>query len=196
MFSEQIISLILLGREERYLEYKSSLNWNDRKTKAKIAKATMAMANIPDGGFLILGVESDGSPQGMVHEDFLSFDQDAVQELVNEYADPYVELTVSADHLESYGDFVVVQVQQFTDLPVVCKKTGAEHLRRGALYTRSRRKHETAEVGSQTEMREILDRAVDGQVRRLRARGLLQPTDPPEVTIDQRHTFEAELGGL
>lgn len=194
MFSEDLIALILHGREERNLEYKSSLNWGD--ARAKIAKAAIAMANIPDGGALVLGVQPDGSAEGMTLEDFSSFDQDSVQEFVNEYADPYVELSVTGDHLEGYGDFVLIQVQQFGELPVVCKKNGPENLRRGAVYTRSRRKHETAEVGSQTEMREILDRAVDSQIRQLRARGLLPTPAPYDVTPEHRTRFEAELSGL
>ena len=196
MFSEDLIALILHEREERNLEYKSSLPWGDANTKAKITKAAMGMANIPDGGALVLGVQVDGTPKGMAQGDFESFDQDLVQEFVNEYADPYVELSITGDHLEEYGDFVVIQVRQFVELPVVCKKAGAENLRRGAIYTRSRRKHETAEVGSQTEMREILDRALDGQIGRLRACGLLQTPAPYDVTVEHRSKFEAELGDL
>lgn len=196
MFSQELAAQILHGREERNLEYKSSLNWTDPSAKAKIAKAAMGMANIPDGGFIIVGVERDGTPNGMPEGDFASFEQDPVQEFVNEFADPYVELTVKADHLDGYGNFVVIQVQQFGELPVVCKKTGADGLRRGAIYTRSRRKHETAEVGSQSEMREILNRAVDAQIMRLRVRGLLQTPAPYDVTAEHRAKFEAELRGL
>ncbi len=200
MFTEDLKAFILKGREERNLEYKSSLDWADPYAKAKIAKGAMGMANIPDGGVIVIGVENDGTPKGMAARDFASFDQNKVQESVNDYADPYVELTVTADHLDGYGDFVVIQVQQFVELPVVCKKTGAENLRRGAIYTRSRRKHETAEVGSQTEMREILERAVtrvvDRRIQWLRERGLLQAPAPYEVTTEHREQFEAELRGL
>ena len=196
MFSEELTALILHGREERNLEYKSSLNWSDANTRAKMAKAAMGMSNIPDGGVIVIGVEPAGSAAGMSPEDFNSFDQDIVQEFVNEYADPYVELSVTGDHLEEYGDFVVIQVRQFSELPVVCKKTGAENLRRGAIYTRSRHKHETAEVGSQTEMREILEQAVDSHIRELRARGILQTPIPYDVAPDHRARFEAELSGI
>ena len=194
MFSEDLIAMILHGKEERNLEYKSSLNWGD--ARFKIAKAALGMANIPDGGALVLGVLPDGSAKGMPVEDFSSFDQDSVQEFVNQYADPYVELSVTGGHLEGYGDFVLIQVQQFGELPVVCKKSGPENLRRGAIYTRSRRKHETAEVRSQTELREILVRAVDSQIRQLRARGLLPIATPYDVTPEHRARFEAEITGL
>src|SRR5262249_46564787 len=46
-------------------------------------------------------------------------------------------------------------------LPVICKKDGLEKLRRGAIYTRSRRLPETVEVPSQAEMRELLDLAIE-----------------------------------
>lgn len=44
------IDLILHGSEERYLEYKGSMSWDDISTKTKVVIACLAMANIPDGG--------------------------------------------------------------------------------------------------------------------------------------------------
>jgi len=48
---------------------------------------------------------------------------------------------------------------------VICKKDGMEKLRRGAVYTRSRRMPETVEVPGQVEMREILDLALEKRSR-------------------------------
>ncbi|MGH2584734.1 MAG: hypothetical protein ACRDJE_07445, partial [Dehalococcoidia bacterium] len=47
----------------------------------------------------------------------------------------------------------------FRESPVVCT-AGSGALRQGAVYTRSYEKHETVEVQSLPEMREMLDRAI------------------------------------
>ena len=83
-----------------------------------------------------------------------------------------------------------------TQLPVVCKKGGPENLKRGALFTRSKSKYETAQVKSQTEMREILDLAVDKEIRRLRSRGLLRPVETALPTETDRQAFEKQRDGL
>ena len=145
MASEELDELILHGREERNLEYKAPMSWTSSLTKTKVAKASMAMSNIPDGGAVVLGIEQGGEAflvKGMTAEDADSFSQDDVQEFVNEYADPYVELTVSQVELPDNRRFVVIQVREFGQLPVVCKKNGEQKLRKGALYTRPRRKYE------------------------------------------------------
>jgi len=168
MASEEFRDWVFHGREERNLEYKPSLNWKDDTTKAKIAKAVLAMANLRDGGFIVLGVEDSGAkPTGMNQRDSESFNQDHVLAHVNEYADPFVELAVSPVELEGKL-FVVIRVQEFYEIPVICKKeTKDQNLRKGAIYIRSRRIPESAEVRSQTEMREILELAAIKNVRKL-----------------------------
>jgi len=49
---------ILHGKEERYLEYKRSMIWTGNDTtKVKIAKAMMAMANLRNGGVIVVGMQ-------------------------------------------------------------------------------------------------------------------------------------------
>ncbi|MBM4453821.1 MAG: ATP-binding protein, partial [Chloroflexi bacterium] len=176
MSDEALLELVYHGREERNLEYKSSMSWQATSTKAKIAKSVMAMANIPDGGAIVIGVVKEGetyNPRGMEQDHVSSFRQDDVMEYINQkYADPYVELTVRTVDRDN-KQFVVIQVSEFGQLPIICRNDGLENLLRGAIFTRSRVKHETIQVRSQTEMREILDLAVDKEIRRLRNRGLI-----------------------
>ncbi len=198
MLDEALINyLISHGREERNLEYKQSMSWSNIATKMKVAKSAMAMANISDGGYILFGEKKNGEvyePEGMQKDHADSFKQDDVMEWVNKYADPYVDITVSP--AERGGKpFVIIQVQEFDQLPVVCKKEG-ESLKRGDVFTRSRRKYETARVGSQTEMREILDLAVDKEIRRLRSRGLITSVEVVSPTEADSQAFEQQRRGL
>jgi predicted HTH transcriptional regulator len=198
MSDSELWELVYHGREERNLEYKRSMSWHEPETKAKITKSVMAMANIPDGGTIIIGMEKEGElyfVRGMEVEDARSFQQDDVMEHVNEWADPYTELTVTLLHKDA-KELACIQVREFEQLPVVCKKEGMEGLKRGAFYTRSRRKYETAQVGSQSEMREILDLAVDKEIRRLRARGLIHEVQLMAPSEADRKAFDEQSRGL
>ena len=197
MSDESLLELVYHGREERNLEYKRSMSWNEPATKAKIVKSSMAMANLPDGGVIVIGVEKRGEAceaVGMEQGQIESFKQDDVMQYVNEkYADPYVELTVRSVSKDKRS-FLVIQVHEFAQLPVICKHDGLENLKQGALFTRSRVKYETVQVKSQTEMREILDLATDKEIRRLRSRGLLPLVALPSKADKQ--AFEQQRGGL
>jgi predicted HTH transcriptional regulator len=163
-------SLINNGREERNLEYKRTMNWSDAVTKVKLVKSSIAMANLRDGGTIVFGIERQPddsySVAGMNRADYDSFKQDDVSVEVNNYAEPFIELNVLKVELDGMN-FVLVQVREFVDLPIICKRDGAERLRSGAMYIRPRRKHETTELLSQVDMREILDLAVEKRVRSL-----------------------------
>lgn len=208
MPEKNIIDLIIHGSEERNIEYKCSMSWGDNSTKIKVTKTSMAMANIPDGGTMIFGVD-ETSPghfelQGMNANDAATFSQDDIQDYVNGYADPFVELTVKK---EDYNRkiFVVIQIPESPELPVVCKKNGEElvrgeiytRLRCGEIYTRPRRKFESVPVPSQTELRELLERAIDKRIRKYREDwfrwGLIKTPKPEELDVQK---FEDQLGGL
>lgn len=188
---DELVELILHGAEERNLEYKASMNWNEVETKSKVTRAAMSMANIRDGGVIIFGVNeiSRGvfEPCGMSPEDADSFNQDDVQSSVNKYADPFVDMTV--DRVEYRGrSFIVIQVSEFEELPVVTKKSGV-NIKRGEIYTRSRRKNESAPVSSQTEMREILEISFDKRMRRYREQffrwGMFKLISPDEIETER-----------
>lgn len=189
-------ALIELRREERFLEYKHSLPWDDLKNK--IAKTAMGMANIRDGGTIIIGMAQRGGqfvPEGMLDEHIATYDVDDIQAYVNKFADPYVR--VELHHVKlNQENFIALVVHEFDEIPVVCKRNYDDVLRQGAIYTRSHRIPETCEVQSQTEMREIIEIATYKGVRRFAERmqrvGVLKVA-PSESDLD---AFERQLGGL
>lgn len=198
MESHELIQLIHHGREERNLEYKGCVNWKAKKVQASIIKTILAMSNITDGGVIIVGVEEKDEeflPVGLEQQDLETFTQDGVSARVNEFADPYVEITVS--RVPDQGmDFIVIQVEEFIELPVICKQDWLRGLRRGAIFTRPRRMHETAEVSSQVEMREIIDRASEKGIRYLYRRLGRAGLEVVETEERDRQLFEEQLGNL
>lgn len=200
MTSRELIDLILAGRESRNLEYKQSIAWNNPKVKAKITKSILAMSNTRDGGAIVIGEEqqSDGTfkPIGMnqIHVD--TFNYDDVASHVAEYADPYSNFSLTPVEYEG-NKFVVIQVEEFEEIPVICRRSYGKILHRGRIYVRTRRMPESANVSSQTEMREIIGLAIDKGIRRFyqRLSGLgLTATSLP-ISKDEE-LFEQEIEGI
>jgi len=200
MASRELLDLILAGRESQNLEYKQSMTWNDRTNKAKITKSILAMSNTRDGGAIVIGEEqqTDGTfkPNGMNPTDASSFDYDNVTSHVAEYADPYVNFSLSPIEYDG-KKFIIIQVEEFEEIPVICKKSYGNLLHHGRIYTRTRRMPESAGISSQTEMREIIDMAIDKGIRRFYQRlfRIEFPISTSPRTRDEE-LFNTQIEGL
>ena len=187
--------LIQLG-EGRSLEFKQSTPWKDAEFKAKIVKTILAFSNVIDGGRIVVGVEQqdDGgfNPKGMTDEHLATWNYDEIASYASEFADPFVEFSLERVPVES-RTFLFIIISEFKELPVICKKDGLAKLRRGAIYTRTHRKPESAEIPSQTELREILDMAIEKRLR-----GFLRTASHAGLTlsagISDIERFKQQLG--
>lgn len=200
-----LAEFVTRGREERNLEYKGTQGrepfvWDAYAVKAKLARTAMAMANI-GGGVIVIGMDEVAPDQwqanGVTTEVGQSYRQDDVQQFVNQHADPFVELALR--HIDVDGRrFAIIQVSGFRESPVICLRGDGQHLRPAAVYTRSFTKHETIEVQGPSEMRELLDRAIEAGVER-RLRPIMQAfqetlggMSPQDVDVRR---FEEQRGG-
>lgn len=160
--------------ERKNIEFKGSVSWNDQATRIKLTKSILAMSNIRDGGMIIIGANQNGhtfDPAGIQEDHWKSFNYDNLAAQVAPYADPYARF--SLEHVKHEGKhFVIISVQEFDLVPVVCKKDVTldkdtkTHLKRGKIYTRTWRMPESAEISSLEDMREIIDLGVDKGVSR------------------------------
>lgn len=119
----------------------------------------MAFLNSPDGGRIIIGVKEkkidnkdpDSMPYeltGMEPEHLNTWTHDHLADFAKNYADPYVEFGFESV-LVNDKQCLVVRIQEFDEIPVICKKNYASILRCGAIYTRPKgNKRESAEVQS------------------------------------------------
>ena len=172
MASQEIGELLALAHELRGVEFKAPGPRTNKPLFARVARAVLGMANHQHGGLVVIGVDDSASkltPIGLSPEQVETWKYDDVADSLAVYADPSVsfELAVREYAGESY---VVIQVYEFEDVPVLCKKDyqdakGESILRKGACYVRSRRKPETSEIPSQEDMRDLLDLATEKRVR-------------------------------
>jgi len=196
----EIIDLIKYPNEERHLEFKRSVSW-DGEIRAKITKSIMALANLKDGGWIVIGKEEQPDrsflPAGMTQEDFDSFDSDEMKAFVYGRAEPPVTFRVyKIKHEEKI--FVLIQVMEFDEIPIICKKSYGDIIHAGNIYVRSKSKPESIPIPSQSEMREIIENATDKGVKKFVQRG--QRTGiwvpPPAVpTQDDEEEFAKQRAG-
>lgn len=91
MSEQEIEDLIKYPNEERHLEFKGTIYW-DGDIRAKITKSIMALANLKDGGWIVIGKEEQDTmsfiESGMTQRDYDSFDPDCVKAYVYERVEP------------------------------------------------------------------------------------------------------------
>ena len=182
-------------QEARDIDFKESASWN--ALKWTITRTVLAMANLRDGGLIVIGVSERGTawnPKGMQQAHISTFDPDQMNDVFNSHASPHVETDVVALHRDG-KQFLCIYVHEFTDTPVVCQRGGppASKLEPGGFYVRPHGKPQTTRISDALQMRDLLELAAEKRAQRLltvsRRIGLVpSPSD--------HDPYERELGGL
>lgn len=199
MTDQEFAEVLALGYERRGTEFKGPGPRSAPLFFAKVVRAVLGMANQQDGGWVVIGVEDMAGvlkPVGLTESDVATWRYDDVAAGIAAYADPFVTIDLEIREHESKR-FVLLKVREFEEIPVLCRKEYPDVLRPGGCYVRTRRKPETSEIPSQTEMRELLDLAVRKGLRKFMgqalATGLIAGTAPvPPPTSAER--YAAQLG--
>ena len=168
-------ALIQAKREDRSREFKESFPWRREaagETMARVSKTILAMSNLRDGGRIVVGVaepvqgSTDWRPVGVDPDHLGTFSFDTVADFVRKYAEPYARFDLDIVELGS-AKYVVIAVEGFDEVPVVCKVSYGHILAEGAVYVRPRSGRPRSEpVSNYADMRELLDLAVERGIRR------------------------------
>lgn len=159
---------MLLDSESQSVEFKSGVAWDALKIAA--IKTVLAMSNLPDGGLVVIGNPQSGGLAGIADGDLATYDPDIMRDQFDEYASP--RAIVSMAQFEFGGlKYVGVRVEEFEELPVICKKDHGADLRKGGVYIRpyTGRPRSTI-VTSAEEMRDVFELAMDKGIARFEAR--------------------------
>lgn len=167
MTDTEFAEIMALRHELRGVEFKGPGPLTEGRLAAQVAKAAIGMANRGGGGRVIIGVREDNglTPAGLSETELAAWNYDALADQIARYADPGVEFELE---IKEFGGnrFAVIEVAEFADIPVLCKRSYGGVLREGACYVRTRRKPETSELPTYADMRDLLDLAIEKGVRR------------------------------
>lgn len=178
MTDDQFAELLFLKHELHGVEFKPPGIRGDKTLFHQVARAVLGMANRRDGGRVVLGIREDRPGEleyiGLTAAEAATWRPDDLAAALAPIADPYVAVNVEEHHYEEKL-YLLLQVQEFEEVPVICRRhfppslTAGQSpiLRAAAIYVRTRRKPETSELPSQTEMRELIELATEKRIRSL-----------------------------
>jgi len=171
----ELEAIIEAGTETQNLDYKGDCAWNTES----FVKDIMAMTNVQDGGRIIIGVEEnkDGTyrKQGVSVENCSTYKRDTMLDQVAKYTDPHVAFSVEFVKDSDGMTYVVITIETFKEIPVICRKDG-RGLYSGVLYYRNRdKKPESARVSNSYDMRDVIDRAAIKLMQRAKKLGYEVP---------------------
>jgi predicted HTH transcriptional regulator len=194
---EEFAEYLAPGYEGQGYEFKGPADRTDANLLAQVARAALGLANHRGGGPVFIGVDETDAHEpilsGLTDQQRDSWNYDDVAARFAAVADP--RLSFDREVIQYQGkQFVVLTIREFEAIPVICradfrrKTDGQVILRAGALYVRTRGKPETTEVPTQTEMRGLLDLAIDKGLQAFLARaaraGLQLPNAEQPREID------------
>jgi hypothetical protein len=125
MTEQDLEQFIGLGHELPGVEFKPPGPRTDPYLFAAVTRAVLGMANRPNGGLVIVGVEEgpDGTlrPTGLRDADLQTWDFDSVAASLSAAADPFVAVACEPSPFRGVT-LLVLRVSEFETLPVICQK--------------------------------------------------------------------------
>jgi hypothetical protein len=151
------------------------------------------MANLRDGGHIIIGIKESGSSfekEGISENDLNSYDIDSMRDKLGQYADPAVNFWLTRLVDEEGKKFVVISIAGFAEVPVITKKQIDGNLLANTIYYRNtNRRTESAPVSNSEDLREIIEQAAIKMMRRRKNAGF-------EIIPIFKETLDSELNAV
>lgn len=187
--NERINSLINACEETIELDYKEKFDPSSTKDKVEISKDVIAMANT-SGGHIIIGVDDDHNPVGLVGEIAKSIDGSDIDNKVNSFVEPRIDGIRYKMHEEAGKYFGVIYVPKSWSAPHVIKRDGSHSyedsdgkernktvFKRGDIYVRHG--GGKSEPITYSDISRIIDERVDS-VRKKWMNGIQKVVEAPE----------------
>lgn len=213
---ERVKELLTLGRESAKLDFKRKFDPRQPREKLEITKDLVAMANTA-GGYVIVGVENDGSVAGMSEVEIARLDEATIRGQVESYIGTSLDLFVDTPVYEG-RHLGIITILRSSQAPVVFQKDGqypAQNGKSKAVFDHGDvfvRHGSRSERWNQNDVQAILARAVERErerwlasvlpdVRRLITSALASeaaapPLDAREILNQDAATFDQTLRGM
>lgn len=160
MTTKELEELLEGGIETPHIDYKGPCEW-DINT---FAKDILAMANIEGGGRLIIGVAEKGvgyERVGMAATQIATFNYDNMRDQFASYAAPNVKFSVAFPEDKNGLHFVVITVDEFDEIPVICIKSNERAGTKAPViyYRNTDKKIESGQISNYHDLRNLIERS-------------------------------------
>lgn len=195
---DKVVAALGLCQESQRVDFKETAPWNTLRDK--LTKTVLAMGNLRDGGIAVVGV-SERAPNwdrtGISAEHLRTYDVDDMLGYFATFVSPFAEVDV-VEVLHDGATFLAVQAHEFDEVPLVCKRNGADPngagLFEGAVYVRPLGGvPQTTRVMNAQQMHELLDLAAEKKARKIQRQARRIGMVAPDLDND---AFDRELGDL
>ena len=172
--------------ETQSIEFKNSCDWSTKT----FAKDILALSNVQDGGYIIIGVEDENfQRKGITKTQKETYKIDVMKDQITAFADPHVNFTLDFSKDREGKEYAVIHVFQFEEVPVICRKDSVD-TKAGTIYYRNKnRRAESAPVSNSYDMRDIIQLATIRMMQRKVELGFT-------VTASVKKKLDDELNGL
>jgi hypothetical protein len=194
---------LALGRcqEQPWLDFKESQPWPELRWR--LLKTIMGMANLRDGGLVVIGVsERDNTWEltGIQQAHLDTFDYDDIVDQLSKYASPQISLDIVVHDHDDKNRYLAFHVHQFNDSPVVCRNNSPDdvkpkdRLAAGEIYVRpATGKPQTVKVTDAARLHDLLEMAAEFRARRMLEVGKRVGMVPGQTAASR---FDAELSTI
>ncbi|MBI4765928.1 MAG: ATP-binding protein [Deltaproteobacteria bacterium] len=177
--------------ENQRIELKQPCNWDEKI----FAKDILALSNVRDGGYILVGVEQLNNTfirKGVTPERAQTFDIEKMRDQMEKFSDPCVNFRVDPRKDKEDRLYIIIYVLEFDEIPVICKRDSGD-TKKGHIYYRNRtRRWESAIVSNSYDMKDIIERSAVKMMKKYRELGL----KPESVETNYRSKYDEELEGL
>jgi len=155
MDTQELEQLLEAATETQTKDFKGPCCWDVKK----FAKDILALSNVKDGGYIIVGVAETPNAferKGISEEQEKTFNPDIMRDQMESYAEPHVNFTIDIPLDKEGRKIAVITVFPFEEIPVICNRTSGD-CTKGVVYYRNKgRRVESAAVSNAYDMRDII----------------------------------------
>jgi hypothetical protein len=188
-------------QEQPWLDFKESQPW--LVLRWRLLKTIMAMANLRDGGLILVGVAENGNSwemTGITSDHLIAFDYDDITDQLSKYASPQVVVDIVIHDHEDGNRYLAFHIHQFKDSPVVCRNNSPDdvkpkdRLSAGDIYVRpTSGKPRTEKVTDASRLHDLLELAAEFRARKMLEIGKRIGLVPGETAASY---YDAELASI